>query len=315
MHITYSVVNGVLMLLGKFLVQNGLTRIIRSSILKQMNVNRIQKLKRMHHQMRKSQKYMSKFKSITITAFLMMTVLVFPTIAKAQIGALGISVPVTVVTGTTFDGAVVCANPGGGYVLCTTLYDSNMYGAVVTNPSVSFTGPLKGTVPVVTWGNVNVSVSSVNGIIKKGDFITSSKTAGVAQLAKKSGYVLGTALEDYTNTDINQKGNILVAIGVKPVVLTAGASNNLIQLINEGISGAFESPLAALRYIVAGVLVIASFFFGILHFGRVAKSGVEALGRNPLAAKTIQFGIIMNVMIAVAIMLAGLGIAYIVLIV
>jgi F0F1-type ATP synthase membrane subunit c/vacuolar-type H+-ATPase subunit K len=82
----------------------------------------------------------------------------------------------------------------------------------------------------------------------------------------------------------------------------------------EGMSGAFESPLAALRYVIAGILVVGSFIFGILHFGRIAKSGVEALGRNPLAAKTIQFGIIMNVMIAIVIMLVGLGIAYIVLV-
>lgn len=235
-------------------------------------------------------------------------------IVKAQTGALGISVPVTI-SGETFDGALVCAGSnGGGYVLCNTAYDSNMYGVVVTTPDISLESKQTGTTPTVTWGNAYVAVSSVNGTIKSGDFVTSTKTPGVAGLAKKSGYVLGTALEDYTNTDASQKGNILVAIGVKPAVLTAGASNNLFQLITEGVSGSFESPLAALRYVVAGILVVASFFFGILHFGRVAKSGVEALGRNPLAAKTIQFGIIMNVMIAVVIMLAGLGIAYIVLV-
>ena len=62
-------------------------------------------------------------------------------------------------------------------------------------------------------------------------------------------------------------------------------------------------------------MVVASFVFGILHFGKMAKSGVEALGRNPLAAKTIQFGILLNVLIAIVIMALGLGIAYLVLII
>jgi F0F1-type ATP synthase membrane subunit c/vacuolar-type H+-ATPase subunit K len=255
---------------------------------------------------------MDKWLKIGIIVVVLAVVAVKP--AFAQTGALGISVPAAI-AGATFDGALICAGSnGGGYVLCTTAYNSNMYGVVVTNPEISFESKETGTSPVITWGNAYVAVSSINGTIKKGDFVTSSVTPGVAELAKKSGYVLGTALEDFTNSDPAQKGSILVAVGVKPAVLSAGAANNLIQLIVEGMSGAFESPLAALRYIVAGILVVASFFFGILHFGRVAKSGVEALGRNPLAAKTIQFGIIMNVMIAIVIMLVGLGIAYIVLV-
>jgi F0F1-type ATP synthase membrane subunit c/vacuolar-type H+-ATPase subunit K len=253
-------------------------------------------------------------KFILVIIIITVIFLAGPRAVSAQTGALGISVPVTI-SGATTDGEIICAAAGGGsYIPCTTPYDSSMYGVVVTSPDISLQSTQTGTTPVSTWGNAYVTVSSVNGIIKKGSFVTSSVTPGVAQLAKKSGYVFGTALEDYTNTDASQKGNILVAVGVKPAVLTAGASNNLLQLITEGMSGAFESPLAALRYIVAGILVVASFFFGILHFGRVAKSGVEALGRNPLAAKTIQFGIVMNVMIAVVIMLAGLGIAYIVLV-
>jgi F0F1-type ATP synthase membrane subunit c/vacuolar-type H+-ATPase subunit K len=254
-----------------------------------------------------------KFKYLVLL-ILPVALLMFAAPANAQIGALGISVPVAV-NGTPFDGALVCSSPHGGYTLCIKPYDFNILGVVTTTPSISFESKATGTVPVVSSGSVYVAVSSVNGTIKKGDFVTSSKTAGVGQLANKSGYVLGTALEDYTETSATQGGKILVAVGPKPAVLAAGAGSNLFQLINEGISGAFESPLAAFRYIVAGILVVASFVFAILHFGRIAKSGVEALGRNPLAARTIQFGIIINVLIAIVMMLVGLGIAYVVLIV
>jgi len=232
----------------------------------------------------------------------------------AQINSQGVAVSMPVV-GETFNGAVVCADTSNVYSLCARGYDPNMSGVVVTSPSISFNTGGSSGVSVISNGNALVAVTSANGNIKKGDYITSSKTPGVGELAKKSGYVLGTALEDWSSTDINSKGLVLINITTRPAVLTNGAGNNLVQLMQEGVNGAFESPLAALRYVVAGILVVLSFIFGFMHFGKMAKSGVEALGRNPLAAKTIQFGIVLNVVIAIVIMGVGLGISYLVLVI
>lgn len=228
--------------------------------------------------------------------------------------SVAISIPVT---GDVREGSIVCTDSieSKVYSPCTREYDSNMTGVVSPTASVSFDDGLPGSVLVTSSGNTHVLVSSINGNIKKGDYVTSSKTPGVGQLAKKSGYVLGTALADYSSDDAQSTGLLLVNLSPRPAVLTAGARNNLMQLIFEGVSGAFESPLAALRYVIAGILVVVSFIFGLLHFGKMAKSGVEALGRNPLAAKTIQFGIMLNVLIAIVIMGIGLGIAYIVLVI
>ncbi len=220
----------------------------------------------------------------------------------------------TSVSGNYKDGDLICVDKDNINVACNKEYDSNMIGVVVENPSVSFTSS-SGGVPVVSLGNVYANVSSKNGIIQKGDFITSSKTTGVGQLAKKSGYILGVALENYADENPDSIGKIPIAVNIRPAVLSGGAGNNLLELIKEGVSGAFESPLSALRYFVAGVLVVVSFVFGVLHFGKMAKSGVEAIGRNPLAAKTIQFGILLNVLIAIVIMAVGLGIAYLVLVI
>jgi F0F1-type ATP synthase membrane subunit c/vacuolar-type H+-ATPase subunit K len=252
-------------------------------------------------------------KKILPILFLLTFLFIFVPTASAQINSSGVAIS-ALVTGDTFDGQVVCSGAPDLYVSCSKAYDPNMFGVVTLTPGFSFDSGVVGSVPVVSAGSVYVLVSSVNGDIKKGDYVTSSATPGVGQLAKKSGFVLGIALEDYASSDTNATGKILININAKPAVLTAGAGNNLLQLITEGVSGAFESPLAALRYIVAGVLVLASFLFAILHFGKIAKSGVEALGRNPLAAKSIQFGIVVNIMMAIVIMLAGLGIAYIVLV-
>jgi len=61
--------------------------------------------------------------------------------------------------------------------------------------------------------------------------------------------------------------------------------------------------------VVAAFIVIISFIFGFLSFSRVAARGVEALGRNPMAKKTIQLGILLNVIITLGIIVAGLLLA------
>ena len=63
---------------------------------------------------------------------------------------------------------------------------------------------------------------------------------------------------------------------------------------------------------MAGIVVLLSFVLGIFSFGRVANTGVEALGRNPLAGRMIQLGIVVNALITVAIIGAGMFIAYVI---
>jgi F0F1-type ATP synthase membrane subunit c/vacuolar-type H+-ATPase subunit K len=71
--------------------------------------------------------------------------------------------------------------------------------------------------------------------------------------------------------------------------------------------------MTVFKYFIAALIVFASFFFGFYIFGRVAGKGVEALGRNPLASKMIEMGIVMNVVITVVIILSGLGLALVIL--
>lgn len=110
---------------------------------------------------------MQYIKIITVIIIINIIFLASPGLAKAQTGALGISVPVTI-NGTTTDGEIICAGTNGGsYVPCAAPYDSNMYGVVVTSPDISLESSQTGTTPVATWGNAYVTVSSVNGIIKR----------------------------------------------------------------------------------------------------------------------------------------------------
>lgn len=215
---------------------------------------------------------------------------------------------------STPDGAVVCSDQNG-YKLCNSGYDPSMAGVVTLSPAVSFgsASPDAGTIPVVTTGKAYVRVSGANGPISSGEFVTSSTTAGLGTRALKSGYTLGTAVESFHGTTASDQGKILVNLAVRPAVLSAGASNNLIEMVKQGMESAFMTPLSAMRYVVAGILVIISVGYGLSHFGRLAKSGVEAVGRNPLASRAIQLSVLFNVILTVGIIAVGVIIAYLVL--
>jgi hypothetical protein len=75
------------------------------------------------------------------------------------------------------------------------------------------------------------------------------------------------------------------------------------------------APLESLRYLLAFIIAIVSFGLGFLYFGRVIKTGVEAIGRNPLASRTIQATIFVNIVITIVIVGTGLALAALILII
>jgi len=224
------------------------------------------------------------------------------------------------IPGEVEDGMVICTSSEGS-LPCQAGYDPNMVGVVTLVSAITIgeatasaeAGPLAGTYPVTNSGQAYVLVSDENGEIKKGDFITSSTQPGVAVKALKSGFVLGTALEDFHEADDDGNTRILASIAIKPAVLSTRAGANLIEMIRQGLEAAFLTPLSALRYVVAGILVIISVTYGFFHFGRLARSGVEAVGRNPLASRAIQMSVLFNVILTIGVIGVGVGIAFLVL--
>lgn len=254
-------------------------------------------------------------KKIFFGSFFSIIILIFSisTIgAQTSITDLGFTVSVNNTNAQSGD--ILCAN-ANGYELCKNEYDSSIYGVINDNPSLVITvGNLQNPHTVISRGEVEVRVSSKNGNIKKGDFITTSKTAGVGELSTKSGYVLGTALSDYSSNDPNAVSQIPVAINIHARVdIIANTKENLIDLLRNGLSGLGVSPISALRYLVASSMVVLSFVIGFIYFGRIAKSGVEAIGRNPLAGIRIQVSVLINVLVMLAIIAAGLVTAYLIL--
>lgn len=166
----------------------------------------------------------------------------------------------------------------------------------------------------LTTGTAVVRVTSINGNIKKGNSITSSTKPGLGELATKNGYVLGEALENYESGDSNAVGEILVTINIHLAAGLSGPRTNLLVALREGLSAPIFEPLASLRYILAALILLLAFVLGFAYFGKVSRTGVEAIGRNPLATRMIQMSILMHVVITIVIIFIGFGMAYLILV-
>lgn len=202
------------------------------------------------------------------------------------------------------DGDIVSSTPKG-FILSRIPYDSSMAGVVTNNAAIIFVvSGEEASYPVVTSGTVVVNCDLTGEKIRKGDLITSSATAGVCTKATKAGYVLGSAIEDFRPEQTEGKLRISLNVHyVSPSFSVTGSLNDIFKLSS---IATYEQPLTVFKYVIAAIIVIASFIFGFWYFGRIARTGVEALGRNPLASRMIQLGILINVVITVAIIGSGL---------
>ena len=248
-------------------------------------------------------------KLVVMPWLFLLFLLIMPMKAGAQTVGQGVAVAVAV-TGDVADGDIVC-DEGGAAKACTKAYDGTIYGVYVATPALGVENlTLENAKTIATSGKAYVRVTDANGQIKQGDSVTSSDRAGVGQKATKSGYVIGTALEEAGEGD----AKILVAIGAKQAFIAMSTKGNLLETVKEAILSPTLTPLASLRYVLASIMAVGAFMLGFWYFGRVAKSGVEAIGRNPLAGRTIQLGVILNLLLTGVIMAAGLVVAYLILV-
>lgn len=247
---------------------------------------------------------------------LLLLVLISPVaVVQAQTSTTssGVGISQSLQINNLVDGNVICAS-SKGFKLCDVDYAEEMVGVYSETPAVVIANQnLTDGKPIVSSGKAYVAVSSVNGPIKMGDFITSSPKAGVGQKADKSGNMLGVALEDYSNTDKQAVGKVLTALAIKSSLISSSSRTNLIGSLKSALLAPTLTPLSSLRYILAMIVAITSFVLGFVYFGRVSKSGLEAIGRNPLARRMIQTNMVLNLLMTMAIILGGLLLAYIIL--
>ena len=129
----------------------------------------------------------------------------------------------------------------------------------------------------------------------------------------QNGYIVGTAEEDYKEKDPKKIGKILVAVDPRFAQINSNLATTLFTFPRLSFTEVLQSPSTALRYFLAAFVAAATLFLGVRFFSRVTTKGLEALGRNPLAKRSIMIGIIINAVLIIAVMIFGLAAAYLIL--
>lgn len=244
---------------------------------------------------------------ITIIVLLFCTLLSITKVAYGQLFSYSIARYVEVKDSVVPDGSVVSQDADGTYALTRKAYDAQVRGIVVNDPAiyVKSDNPRK-RYSIIGSGEALVRVSTAEGPIKKGDLLRSSTMPGVLVRAAKSGFVVGIAMEGFSEVNTKSVGTIRATLDIHFAPSVSSIGSALTDIFSLSALATYEQPLIVFKYVIAAIITLSSFIFGFLYFGRIASRGVEALGRNPLASRSIQFGIAMNVLMTFAII--GVGI-------
>lgn len=201
-------------------------------------------------------------------------------------------------------------------------YDKLLFGVVDFSPTMVIRHPEK-TIPVIRSGSTTVNITTVNGPIAVGDYITSSEIPGKGQKATDvSGFTLGRALSPLSEADgtaitFNGKTvragtiNITLGIGPGPAVQAKGSTSFFGSLAQAGIGiigtiRTSEETDRLVRMVLAGFVAVATIFINFNTFGRNVTKGIESIGRNPLARVAIQSMILVNVMLIAIVSIGGI---------
>lgn len=238
-------------------------------------------------------------------------------------------------TGSIQKGMIVMLDPKDSHKVqaLTNKTDKSMHGIVVAaNDTVVSLGDdtAKSQVYVASNGKYDALVSDQNGTIKVGDIISISALDGVGMKADAAqAVILGKALEAFDGKkNVSGRASLTTSQGKKDVTIglisvDIGISRNplaasisgppvpaFLRKTGDSIAG---KPVSTVRlYISFAVLILTIFMTGSLLYGGV-RSSLIAIGRNPLAKKSIIRGLMQVVAFGLTIFVIGLVTIYLLL--
>jgi hypothetical protein len=203
--------------------------------------------------------------------------------------------------------------------------EKGMFG-VVTTPgasAISLSGLTTQQVFVANSGNYDVLVSSENGAINTGDYITVSSLDGIGMKASSADqYILGKALSSFnpvldsigSTSLVNsvgskstvQLGRIMVAIDVSHNPLQVPSHSDLPAfLVTAGDSIANKSVSTSRLTLAFVVLLISCAITASLLYSGV-RTAFTAIGRNPLSRPSIYRGLLQVILTSIMVFIIGL---------
>lgn len=197
---------------------------------------------------------------------------------------------------------------------------TRIYGVVVDPSDAPITlNSQSGQTYVATTGIYQVLVSTSNGVIKPGDYISMSPLNGIgARASNLQAVVLGQAESSFdgrsnviTTSGSSAIGRIYVSINVQRNPLsTDTAVPGFLKKIANSLA---NKPVSVVRiysslviFLVAAVAAVTVLWSGI-------RSSLISLGRNPLSRHTIFSGMYKVIFTGVAIFILGLAGVYLLL--
>ncbi len=277
---------------------------------------------------------MHKYKRLLCSLLLLIGLL--PLMAARQVSAQAQEVPQGYGSDQTLQkGLIVSLKPGDGskVVALTQPTINAMFGVVVSanDSPVNLSANSAGTqVYVATTGQYDVLVSTQNGPIANGDYITISALGGVGMKAGDSqAFVVGKALRGFdgrTGTEstaqlTDASGNkTLVSLARIPVNIGVARNpnlkitvSNLPGFLQKAAQSVANRPVSDSRIYISLVALLASMLIaGSLLYAGV-RSSITAVGRNPLAKTSITRSLLQVSMLALIIFLIGIFAVYLLL--
>ncbi len=201
--------------------------------------------------------------------------------------------------------------------------NSSQIVGVVTTVENSLVSVSSGnnSVLVESEGQVQAYVSDINGAIVKGDLLVLSPLKGIL-MKKKGGIstaVLGIVTEAPTETSIYsyQNGNRSTATKIAKTKINlnnqsvsnevSSKTDSTLAKIGKTISGKDISEIRVLAALILFVIVLIA--EGAIIYGAIS-SAITSLGRNPLGRIIINQELIKVIVVALIVMLVGLGAVY-----
>lgn len=221
--------------------------------------------------------------------------------------------------GTLAPGWIVRLNSNSTVSVAPSNDTSKIFGVVVDPSSspVALSQNAPNQVFVATSGDYSALVSSENGPILAGDYISMSSTNGIgAEATRGQTTILGRAATAFdgrdgaiTSTSSYGIGRVLVHVSVGPNPgYNQQSVNKRLKNLAVLVTGRNVSPA---RLYVAMAIFAVTFLAAITVIWAGIKGGMTSIGRNPLSKYSVFRGMTQVSILGIVILLVGLAAVYI----
>lgn len=192
-----------------------------------------------------------------------------------------------------------------------------LFGIISKSSLLELSNNSSNDISVVVNGSTPALVSDINGPINYGDPITASPITGVGMKATTSVQIVGTALGNLKDNitgqqTINTTSGKPVTVNVGLVPIQVGITYYVAPPSQDYMPGFMRNfansiagqPVSAIRTIAGFLVLLAGFGGAAVLLYTSVRTSLKAIGRNPLAGRTIRRSLIQVIVVSVGVIAA-----------